>query len=101
MHLLSELKIQFFFKYVGRLGNQQTDQIRLKTMDMIVLAINKLSLSRKKKEKKLLDLEYNLIVFKQSSSSPGVKNSPKICFDYPALLISYESNVFTSGQTAV
>lgn len=62
MHLLSELKIQFFFKYVGRLGNQQTDQIRLKTMDMIVLAINKLSLSRKKKEKKLLDLEYNLIV---------------------------------------
>lgn len=51
MHLLSELKIQFFFKYVGRLGNQQTDQIRWKTMDMIVLAINKLSLSRKKKEK--------------------------------------------------
>lgn len=52
MHLLSELKIQFFFfKYVGRLGNQQTDQIRLKTMDMIVLAINKLSLSREKKKK--------------------------------------------------
>lgn len=52
IYLSSELnKNTGFFKYVGRLGNQQTDPIRLKTMDMIVLAINKLSLSREKKEK--------------------------------------------------